>query len=203
MGDALMLRVALTGGIGSGKTTAARFFAQQGIPVIDADRIAHELTACGAAGYAAIVEHFGEVVLTAGGQLDRRKLRQVIFNDPAAKHWLEQTLHPLILQIMRQRIDAVTSAYCILIIPLLAETELEIDFIDRVCLVDAPEGLRKQWASQRDQVSPQEITAIIDHQSSREQRLAIADDVIVNDGDLKALEQQVKKLHQKYSALSL
>jgi len=190
--------VGLTGGIGSGKTTVANFFAQLGITVIDADVIAREVTEPGAPAYNPIVEHFGQDIVTAQGQLDRKKLRRIIFENNLAKVWLENLLHPLILRTMRERIDQVTSPYCIMVIPLLVETAFSIDFLDRICVVDAPEALRKQWAAQRDQTSPAEIEAVIAAQSARERRLALADDLIINNHDLAALETQIKKLHSQY-----
>jgi dephospho-CoA kinase len=190
--------IGLTGGIGSGKTTVANFFAQWGIAVIDADVIAREVTEPGSKGYDAIVVYFGKDILNASGGLDRKKLRSTVFKNPQAKIWLENTLHPLILNAMRDQIVRVSSPYCVAVIPLLAETSFTVDFLDRICVVDAPEASRKQWAARRDQVSPTDIDLIIAAQSAREKRLAIADDVIINDQDLDFLEAQVKKLHLQY-----
>lgn len=190
--------VGLTGGIGSGKTTVADAFAKLGATVIDADVIAREVTVQGTPGYRAIAKHFGAGMLTSTAELDRQKLRSLVFQDAEAKHWLENLLHPLILQAIREQISRATTPYCIIVIPLLVETAVTVDFLDRICVVDAPETLRIQWASQRDQVPPADIRAVMAGQSSREQRLAVADDVVVNDGDLAALEKQVKKLHRQY-----
>ena len=190
--------IGLTGGIGSGKTTVANFFAQWGIAVIDADVIAREVTEPGSKGYDAVVAHFGEDILSASGGLDRKKLRSTLFKNPQAKTWLENTLHPLILNAMRDQIKRVSSPYCVAVIPLLAETSFTIDFLDRICVVDAPEASRKKWAARRDLVSPTDIDLIIAAQSAREKRLAIADDVIINDQDLDFLKAQVKKLHLQY-----
>lgn len=197
------LRVGLTGGIGSGKTTVANLFAQRGATLIDADKIAHELTLRGTPSYTAIIKHFGADILTKTAELDRQKLRELIFKNPEAKQWLEKRLHPLILQAICEQISQSFSPYCIIVIPLLVETRMKLDFLDRVCVIDAPETLRVQWASQRDQVAPADILAIMSSQSSREERLAIADDVIINDRDLEALEDQVKKLHQQYLQIAL
>ncbi len=190
--------IGLTGGIGSGKTTVANFFAQWGIAVIDADVIAREVTEPGSTGYDAVVAHFGEGILNASGELDRKKLRSAIFKNPEAKAWLENTLHPLILNAMREQIRCVTSPYCVAVIPLLTETFFSIDFLDRICVVDAPEASRKKWAARRDLVSPADIDLIIAAQSDREKRLAIADDVIINDQNLDVLKDRVKKLHLQY-----
>lgn len=191
--------VCLTGGIGSGKTTVANFFVQLGITVIDADAIAHEIISPGAEGYGAIVAHFGkDILMSHSTALDRQKLRKIIFQNPAEKSWLENTLHPVIVQTMRERLLRVTSPYCLVVIPLFAETSLPLDFINRVCVVDAPEALQRQWAAQRDQVSPAEIELIMATQAPRETRLALADDVITNNQSLSALEAEVKKLHTQY-----
>ncbi len=190
--------IGLTGGIGSGKTTVANFFAEWGIAIIDADVIAREVTEPGSKGYDAVVAHFGEDILNASGELDRKKLRHIIFKHPEAKAWLENTLHPLILNAMREQIRCVTSPYCVAVIPLLTETSFSIDFLDRICVVDAPEASRKKWAVRRDLVSPTDIDLIIAAQSDREKRLAIADDVIINDQNLDVLKDRVKKLHLQY-----
>jgi dephospho-CoA kinase len=194
--------IGLTGGIGSGKTTVANFFAELGVNVIDADLIARELTRPGAPAHKPIIDHFGTDILTQNGELDRRKLRNIIFKNPAARFWLENTLHPLILQSIRERIAASPSPYCLVVIPLLAEAAAQIDFLDRVCVVDAPEVLRKEWAAKRDQVATADIERIITAQSARNQRLAMANDVILNDRDLNYLKEQVKKLHNQYLQLA-
>ena len=144
--------IGLTGGIGSGKTTVANFFAQWGIAIIDADVIAREVTEPGSKGFDAVVAHFGEDILNASGELDRKKLRHIIFKNPEAKAWLENTLHPLILNAIREQIRCVTSPYCVAVIPLLTETSFSIDFLDRICRRDAPEASRKKWAARRDLV---------------------------------------------------
>jgi dephospho-CoA kinase len=192
------LCIGLTGGIGSGKTTVTNFFKKFGASIIDSDTIAREVTHPGTSGFAAIVAHFGENILTREGGLDRKKLRGIIFKDSSAKQWLENALHPLILLAIREQISTITTLYCIIVIPLLAEINLAVDFLDRVCVVDAPESLRKQWAMERDQASPSEIEAIMEAQTTRENRLALANDVIINNHNLDALEAQVKKLHLQY-----
>ena len=197
-GYEMVLRIALTGGIGSGKSTVSQLFAKLGAEMIDADQIAHELTQCGKLAYQQIVEHFGSSFLLANQQLDRKKLRHCIFKSNQAKTWLEKMLHPMILETIRQKIINVRSSYCIIVIPLLTETTLKIDFIDRVCVIDAPIHLRKQWATTRDEASLSEITAIMSQQNSSSRRLAIADDVITNDQDMATLQIQVEKLHHQY-----
>lgn len=192
-----MFCVGLTGSIGSGKTTVARFFAKLGVTIVDADIIAREITEPGAPGYTAVLAHFGKKILTQQ-HIDRKQLRQIIFKNPAEKKALEKILHPLILEAMRERIRHATSPYCIAVIPLLAEVFSQIDFVTRVCVVDAPEHLSKQWAAERDHTSLLDIEAIMAAQIAHEERLALADDVILNNQDLAGLERQVKILHRQY-----
>src|SRR3989344_3677800 len=131
----MILRVGLTGGIGSGKSTVARLFAEQGASIIDADEIAKALTEKNTPAFETILQHFGPTVLTQEGSLDRRKLRSFIFENPIERSWLEQLLHPLIRHFMQQQIQKTQGAYCILVIPLLCESK-SIDFVDRICVVD-------------------------------------------------------------------
>ena len=195
-----MLRIGLTGGIGSGKSTAADFFAELGIPVIDADTIAHQLTISTHPIFTKIVHHFGNTVLDSNGQLKRAKLRELIFSDTTAREWLENLLHPVILQEMAQRLQTVTTSYCILVIPLLAEKKLA-PFVDRVLVIDAPENLQIQRTQQRDKLTLAQINSVLQTQTSRAERLALADDIIYNDGDLAKLKQQVTQLHKRYLSL--
>ncbi len=199
-----ILRVGLTGGIGSGKTTVANFFRKLGITIIDADLISRELTRPLTDGYHSIVNHFGtDILLTDSLEIDRAKLRKIIFKDQQAKQWLENMLFPLILTSMRKQAQALTvTPYCILVIPLLAENILDIDFLDRICVVDTPDNLRKEWAAKRDQVTTEDIEKIMTEQSSREHRISIANDIIINNHDLSALEFQVLSLHHKYLDLA-
>ncbi|MBI2779751.1 MAG: dephospho-CoA kinase [Gammaproteobacteria bacterium] len=200
-----MLKIGLTGGIGSGKTTVADCFASLGVPVIDADKIAHGLTTPGQPALQDIVSAFGRDILNDNGQLDRARLRAIVFNDAARRKQLEDILHPLIRAGMRRRIaDIETSStpYCILCIPLLLETG-QTDLVDRILVVDTPEDLQYQRVSARNGLPDTEIAAIIHAQAGREQRLAAADDIIVNDGGLDELRQQVLELHQRYMKNSL
>ncbi len=192
-----MFCVGLTGGIGSGKSTAAHFFSQLGVEVIDADEIARKITAPNSPGLSAIVKHFGPEILI-NHDLDRKKLRAIIFSNLQEKQWLESTLHPLILDEISQLIQKIRSPYCVVVIPLLLESQLSFDFLNRICVVDAPLDKRRQWAASRDQTSLAEIDTIIATQASRECRLDLADDIIVNNQDLKNLKSQVKRLHQQY-----
>ena len=191
-----MLKIGLTGGIGSGKSTVADYFAALGITVIDADVISHQLTSAGSPLTQQIAAHFGDAVIEKG-ELNRKVLRAIIFNDPNERKWLEQLLHPEIINRMLQQAQQARSPYCLLVIPLLIEAGLT-DQVDRVLVVDLPEALQRQRAGARDQQTDEQIQAIIQSQSSREQKLAIADDVIRNDQSLADLQKQILTLHQQY-----
>lgn len=196
-----MLLIGLTGGIGSGKSTVAAMFHELGVPVIDADEIAHELTRPGTASTEEILRLLGPIIQDRKGGLDRARLRRLVFSDPARRRQLEALLHPRILSEMLRRATALDVPYCILSIPLLLESGQQT-VVDRILVVDAPETLQKQRTMQRDGMSAGEVEAILQAQHPRKQRLAAADDVIVNDGDLDALRQQVEALHRKYLALA-
>lgn len=197
-----MLRIGLTGGIASGKSTVERLFAAHGVPIIDSDLIAREVVALGTPGLAQVRARFGDEVLLADGSLDRRALRRLVFADPAARRDLEAILHPLIRSSMADRSAAAGGAYQINVIPLLIEGSRRTS-VDRVLVVDCPETLQIARVMQRDQVTEPEARAILAAQASREQRLAAADDVIVNDGDVAALQAQVDALHAKYLRLAV
>lgn len=201
-----MLKIGLTGGIGSGKTTVANYFAALGVPVIDADQIARELVNPGQPALQAIVNAFGPAVLDRAGHLDRARLRAMVFGadaDPGQRPLLESILHPLIRAEMQRRAQVIIAPYELLSIPLLVEGG-RVDQVGRILVIDAPEALQYQRVRQRDKVSSDaEITAILHAQASRQQRLAVADDVIVNDGDLEKLRQQVLALHQVYQKLAV
>lgn len=192
-----MLIIGLTGGIGSGKSTVENMFADLGIDVIDADEIALEVCEPGEPGFQAIAEHFGANVLQPNGQIDRLKLRHIVFENEAERRWLETTLHPMIREIMYYRADDATSPYCILSIPLLTESN-NFEYINRVLVIDAPEELQIARSCIRDKTDIEHIKKIIQAQNSRDERLSYADDVIVNDQDLDALRHEVDALHQCY-----
>ena len=195
------LVVGLTGGVASGKSTVSDRFAKLGVPVLDADIAAREVVEPGSGGLRRLVECFGERILQADGRLDRRKLRDIVFGDARARRRLERILHPLIEQRLQRQLAAVTGPYAILVVPLLVGSEL-LRLVDRVLVVDAPVTLQRQRLIERDRCSVTQAQAIIDAQSSREQRLALADDVLINDGDPQRLEPRIDRLHRRYLALA-
>lgn len=198
---AIILRVGLTGGIGSGKSTVADFFKHCGAPIIDADHIAHVLTEKNTPAYQKIISHFGKNILQDDSNIDRKKLRDIIFNNLSEKKWLEDYLHPLIRENMQSEIKTLHAPYCICVIPLLTESS-KIDFIDRVLVVDAPLDTQIARAKKRDRTTDADIQKIIDAQASQAARLKMADDVLTNNSNLQTLEKQVKELHKKYLALT-
>ena len=197
-----MLRIGLTGGIASGKSAAAAVFAGLGVPVIDSDVIAREVVAPDSPGLAAIRARFGDGVLQADGQLDRRALRAQVFADPAARRDLEALTHPLIRQRMATLSAAAGGPYQIHAIPLLVEGGAKRPGIDRVLVIDCPETLQIQRVMARDRVDEAGARAVLAAQATRAQRLAAADDVIVNDRGLDALQDAVTALHRRYLELA-
>jgi dephospho-CoA kinase len=192
--------VALTGGIASGKSEAARRFAALGASVIDADVVARELVQPGTPALAEIAAAFGAQMLGANGSLERTEMRALIFGDDEARRRLEAILHPRVRAEMLVRTDAATGPYALLVIPLFVETA-GYDWVDRVVVVDLPRELQLARAIARDRMAPSLAEAMIDAQASREQRLAAADDVIDNSGTPDALDPQVVALHDKYLKL--
>lgn len=196
-----MLTIGLTGGLASGKSTVAERFAAHGVPVIDTDVIARALVEPGQPALEKIRAAFGPEVLTSEGRLDRASLKQQVFADPALRLRLEAILHPLIHQDVVSRLPALRGDYCLIVVPLLVESAKTYP-LDRVLLVDVPEALQRQRAASRDGLSPALISAILASQASRAQRLAAADDVIVNDTDLPHLEAEIARLHGFYQGLA-
>jgi dephospho-CoA kinase len=196
----MTLLIGLTGGIGTGKSTVCKLFAERGVAVIDADAVAKELVALDQPALQAIVQEFGKGIIDAKGRLRRDRLRSIVFSDPEQRKRLEKLLHPLILEEMLSRANRAEEPYCILCIPLLVETD-QSSAVDRVLVVDAPEALQIQRVMERDHLTIDEIKAIMHAQASREDRLEAADDVIMNASDMTKLAEQVNALHQKYLAL--
>jgi dephospho-CoA kinase len=197
-----LFRVGLTGGIGSGKSTVASMFGELGVLVIDADQLAHELTAPGGAAIASIRDAFGPDYLDSQGALDRPRMRERVFADPAAKAALESILHPMIRAETEQRAARATTPYVILMIPLLVETGAPGARCDRVLVVDCPESMQIERVMARSGLARETVEAIMSAQVSRAERLRHADDVIDNGGPAEALRPQVRKLHVRYLALA-
>jgi len=191
------MRVALTGGIASGKTTVAELFAHRGVPVIDTDAIARQVVEPGQPALVQVLSAFGPAILDADGRLDRRSMRERIFADSDARRRLEAILHPAIRAEMERQSRIADGRYQILVIPLLAEGGRR-DHVDRVLLVDVPEELQIQRLVRRDGVSHAQAQASLDAQATRAQRLAMANDVVRNSGLVADLEEQVGQLHEKY-----
>ena len=196
-----MLVIGLTGGIGSGKTTICHLFEKLGVPIVDADIIAHELTQPDQPAVQKIIDVFSPDLLDEAGLLDRNKLRQIIFSDPDKRFELESILHPLVLVEIYTRIQAMDAPYCIVCIPLLLETDMT-ENIDRILVVDTPEELQISRTRERDTLTSDEIQQIMSAQVSREQRLKAADDVITNNSDMANLEKQITVLHNTYLEMS-
>ena len=197
-----MLHIGLTGGIGSGKSTAALYFSELGIPVIDADQIAYEITKPYQKDFKKIIIHFGNQVLTSKGFLNRVQLKKLIFENPIERQWLENLLHPLIIFEMKEELKRINAPYCILVIPLLAEFYQIIDFLDVILVIDASKMLQIQRTKARDQLPNRKVQLILQSQSSSEKRLAIANDIIVNDKTTFILRKAILQLHCKYLRLA-
>jgi dephospho-CoA kinase len=192
------LRIGLTGGIASGKSTVTRRFTELGVPVIDADVASRRVVEPGARGLDQVVRRFGPGVLDARGNLDRPALRALIFSDPAARQALDALLHPLIRTDMEQQAAKATGPYLVMAIPLLIEGGNARDRVDRVLVVDVDEAVQLQRVQTRDGGSVEQARAILASQASREARLAAADDVLSNSGSVADLRQAVDRLHAQY-----
>jgi dephospho-CoA kinase len=193
-------RIALTGGIASGKTTVSHLFGALGVPVIDADQVARDVVAPGTRLLAQVFEAFGPQLRRADGSLDRTGLRRMIFTDPLKRRQLEALLHPAISVRTEKLAAQAGGPYQIHVIPLLVETNAASRF-DQVLVVDCPEALQLARLQARDGCDADQARAMLDSQAGREARLALADDVIVNDGDTADLAAKIAVLHQKYQLL--
>ena len=194
--------VGLTGGIGSGKSAAADEFGRLGAAVVDTDVIARELTEPGGAALPHIKALFGEAFVAPSGAMDRRRMREHVFSDPAAKRALEALLHPMIRAEGERRIAQAAAPYVVYVVPLLVESGNYRTRVDRVLVVDAPEALQLARVRARSGLGDAEVRAIMASQLSRAARLAAANDVIDNGGTLEALRSQVAALHAKYLKLA-
>ncbi len=198
----LPLRVGLTGGIGSGKSTVKNFFDELGAPTIDADEISHKITKPGQAAFDEVVRLFGAESLDETGNLDRRRLRELVFSEPALKQKLEAIIHPRVRAQIQEFIHQTDYPYCVICIPLLLETGSQSK-VDRVLVVDTPEELQVERVGLRDQADERQTKRIIQSQFGRAQRLRAAHDIIVNDGNINDLKTQVKSLHDRYMNIGL
>lgn len=196
----MIYNVGLTGGIASGKSTVAHLFAQHGVGIIDADVVAREIIFPGESTYKTIVAYFGKDIVAKDSNIDRTKLRQIVFNDPAKRLWLEKLLHPLIRERMMLYSRQATSPYCVQVIPLLIET-LPYPEINRILVVDVSVETQIERLRKRDHLDEVLINKMLQAQISREERLEHADDILVNEGDLDTLADAVEKLHKKYLEL--
>jgi dephospho-CoA kinase len=194
--------VGLTGGIGSGKTTVANMFAARGAAVIDTDQIAHELTRPGGIAIPAIAEQFGPDFIASTGALDRARMRDAVFSNPTAKQRLEAILHPLIKSECERAAQQAQGPYLILVVPLLVESGHWKQRVSRVLVIDCPEQQQIVRVMDRNGLSEAQVRAIMANQATRAQRLAAADDVLTNTGDMAALEPEVDRLHALYCALA-
>jgi dephospho-CoA kinase len=194
-------RVGLTGGIASGKSTAAKFFGALGVPIIDTDQLARDVVEPGQPPLERLVERFGPSILTEDGHLDRPALRNIVFSDPKARADLEALTHPAIGAAVEARSAEVGGIYQILVLPLLVEKNLGSQ-LDRVLVVDCDEELQIRRLQARDGSTLEQARAILNAQASRTTRLKAAHDVIKNEGDMSAVRDQVEKLHPRYLELA-
>jgi dephospho-CoA kinase len=200
--DTKRFTVGLTGGIGSGKSTVADLFAARGAAIVDTDLIAHQLTAAQGAAIGAIRAQFGADYVLPNGAMDRAKMRDLVFCDQLAKAKLENILHPLIRAETVAAAARLQGCYLIFVVPLLVESGNWKQRVSRVLVVDCPEEMQIRRVSRRNALNETQVRAIMSNQASRAERLAAADDVIVNDGELSSLEAQVDQLHAQYASFA-
>ena len=195
-----MLKIGVTGGIGCGKSAVTDYLSGKGIVIADADQAAKVIVEPGQPALKTIVNHFGSQILLDDDTLNRRALRDIIFNDPEQRRWLEQLTHPLVIERLRQELAVAQSPYVILVAPLLLEANLK-GIVDRVLVIDTDPEQQIARTMARDGVSRTQVESILQAQASRAQRLSMADDIIDNSGSLDALHQQLDALHQRYLAM--
>lgn len=195
-----MFCVGLTGGVGSGKSTIAAMLSGRGAGVVDADVISHELTQAGGVAIKPLCAAFGERAIAADGSLDRAHMRNLVFSDPTARRQLEALLHPMIRLAMRERAAAVAggSPYVVFVVPLLVESGNWRGNVDRVLLVDCSEATQIARVCARTAIDEATARAIISSQASRQQRLSVADDVVMNEAPLGEIERKMERLHRAY-----
>jgi dephospho-CoA kinase len=194
--------VALTGGIASGKSAVAKHFEQAGIPLFDADRVAHSLVEAGQAALQEISSAFGSDAISPSGDLDRRRMREIVFHDAQARHKLEAILHPKIHARLIEEVEGCASPYCVLAIPLFAECRQDYLWVDRILVTDVPRSVQINRLMQRPGIDAPMAERILDAQATREQRLALANDVIDNTAPIDRLSRVVSRLQELYSGLA-
>ncbi|HEU5399505.1 MAG TPA: dephospho-CoA kinase [Gammaproteobacteria bacterium] len=197
-----MLKIGLTGGIASGKSKVEREFSALGVPVVDADVVSREITVPGGGGLKALVEALGPGILARDGALDRRRLRERLFADPALRRQVESLLHPLILTRLQARLDGFRAPYAIAVIPLLAESPASRALVDRVLVVDCSEATQLHRLMSRDGETGAQARAMLAAQAPRAARLEAADDILLNEGDEATLRHYVSDLHRFYLELA-
>lgn len=197
-----MFKIGLTGGIGSGKSRVADFFASWGAAVIDTDVIAHDLTAPGGQAIEPIRQHFGPDVISATGALDRQAMRDLVFASPEARQQLEAIIHPMIGLVTKRRAESAQGCYLVFVVPLLVESGRWRDQVDRICVVDCDPATQIARVKARSGLTPEAIGRIMSAQASREARLAVADDVVLNDANtsIEELERRARDLHISWCA---
>ncbi len=192
--------IGLTGGIGSGKSAAANFFQNEGITIIDADDLAREVIETNTPGFKSIVDYFGSKIIDSDGSINRGHLRKEAFNDEEKKKFLESIIHPLVRDLMADRITASNSPYSIIMVPLIFETN-SMNNYNRILVIDCDQKLQLERATLRDNNSKQQIQKIIDSQCSREERISIANDIIPNNDSLENLKIRTMAMHEFYLGL--
>lgn len=196
-----MLKIGLTGGVASGKSTVAQMFRELSIEVFDADNIVHELMQPGEFGHSLIKSRFNDQFFLDSGELDRKRFRVYIFDHPEERQWLESRIHPQVRHLLNEYSDNADGPYCVLMVPLLAESDQAQQLVDRVCVVEAPQSIRIERLCARDHISDSQAQAILKAQTSDEVRQAIAHDLIINNNGLDYLRRQVAKLDEYYRQL--
>ena len=196
-----MLVIGLTGGIGSGKSTVAQLFAAMGVPVIDMDLIARQVVEPGQTALEQITQEFGSYILDGKGRLDRRRLRELIFDSKEKRRRLEAILHPLIRQETQHQLLELDAPYCIVVIPLLFESQQD-SLVDRILVIDVPESLQISRTMKRDDITTEAVQKILAAQIDRDSRLAAADDVIDNSVELSQVRDRVAELDQQYCIMA-
>jgi len=194
----MALKIGLTGGIGSGKSAACDIFSELGVPVIDADNIAHSLVKPGTPAFNEIKKVFGNEIISSDGTLDRKIIRDKIFTNEIDRKKLEHILHPAVYEEIAVQVENIDSRYCIISIPLLLETDAS-NTVDRILVIDVPRELQLERALNRDKTNKSDIDAIIDSQISRKDRLSAADDIVDNKGNINDLRKRICELHEFYS----